>query len=144
MLQCPDEEDDQMTGQGQRLPIRVYRSDEHWMLAAPMPGLEPDDISITVHGDRVVVHGQERGSGQHELDLLIAEWSIGPYHREVELPEPVDGTRANATYGNGVVVVSLPKAASARGAGAHFQLRPRSATRGERIGHRGKNAKPVR
>lgn len=132
-----------MTGQGQRLPIRVYRSDERVMLAAPMPGLEPEDISVTIHDDRVVLHGEERGPGQHDLDLLVAEWSVGPYHREVELPAAVDGALANATYGNGVLVVSLPKAAGDSSTTAHFQLRPIAATRGERVGHRGKHVAPT-
>lgn len=44
-------------------------------------------------------------------ELLLDEWSIGEYHRELELPEPVDGSLANVTYGNGVLVISLPKSA---------------------------------
>lgn len=133
-----------MTGQGQRLPVRVYQTEERFMIAAPMPGLEPDDISITVHDGRIVLHGEERGPGQHEQDLLVAEWSVGPYRREVELPEPIEGPLVNATYGNGVVVVSAPKATGERSTSAHFQLRPIDATRGERVGHRGKEVRPAK
>jgi HSP20 family protein len=129
-----------MTGEAQQLPIRMYQTADRLMVAVPMPGLEADDIAITVCEDRIVLHGEERGPGQHELDLLVAEWCIGPYHREIELPVPVDGPRANASYGNGVLVVSLPKAEAGRGATAHFELVPTASARGERVGHRGRVA----
>jgi HSP20 family molecular chaperone IbpA len=38
------------------------------------------------------------------------EWSVGAYCRDYTLPEPVDGSEAVATYGNGVLVVTFPTA----------------------------------
>ena len=127
----------------QTVPVRVYQSDEHVMLAAPMPGLEPSDISVDVCGATVTIRGEERGTGQHQRDLLMAEWTIGPYYREVSLPQPVDGSLTNATYGNGVLVLSMPKLKVGQsGVGASFTLRPIEATRGERVGHAGKEIQP--
>lgn len=127
----------------QTVPVRVYQSDEHVMLAAPMPGLEPSDISVDVCGAAVTIRGEERGTGQHQRDLIMAEWTIGPYYREVALPQPVDGSLTNATYGNGVLVLSMPKLkAGHSGVGANFTLRPIEATRGERVGHAGKEIQP--
>ena len=132
-----------MEREAQAVPVRVYQSDEHVMLAAPMPGLEPDDISVDVCGAAVTIRGQERGTGQHQRDLILAEWTIGPYYREVALPQPVDGSLTNATYGNGVLVLSMPKLkAGQSGVGANFKLRPIEATRGERVGHAGKEIQP--
>ena len=42
--------------------------------------------------------------------MVLAEWTVGPYEREVELPRPVNGDLVNATYDNGVFVLSMPKA----------------------------------
>jgi HSP20 family protein len=42
---------------------------------------------------------------------LQREWSVGPYHRTVDLPFAVDATRANASYDNGVLVMIFPLAA---------------------------------
>ncbi|HEX2325615.1 MAG TPA: Hsp20/alpha crystallin family protein, partial [Chloroflexota bacterium] len=69
--------------QEQIVPVRVYQSGERLMAIMPLPGLEPPDISVTVRGDEVVVRGEYRGPHQQDLDLLIAEWAIGPYHREL-------------------------------------------------------------
>lgn len=124
--------------QYQRPPVRIYRTENQIGMAVPIAGLEPEDISVSVAGKRVTIRGRERGPRQHGMDLLSAEWTIGPYYREVVLPEAVDGQLANATYGNGVLVLTLPKtAAGHRSKRAEFTLEAIEATRGERVGHTG-------
>jgi HSP20 family protein len=127
----------------QQIPVRVYNRDEHIVLAAPLPGLEPDNISIDIAKNRVVIMGEERGPRQHGDDVITDEWAIGPYYREVSLPQDVDGSLTNATYGNGVLVLSMPKCREGEaGSEASFQLHPISATRGERVGHAGREIHP--
>ena len=129
--------------ESQVLPVRVYQTDERIMLAAPMPGLEPEDIAVHIEGRRVVIHGEERGPHQRDLPLSIAEWAIGPYRRELHLSESVDGALTNATYGNGVLVLSMPKVSAGHiGASAEFRLITTGSGRGERVGHIGREAMP--
>ena len=124
--------------QTKRLPVRIYRSENQFALAAPVAGLEPGDITVTIEGKRVTIQGKERGPHQHDLDLVKAEWNIGPYFRGIVLPENVDGSLANATYGNGVLVLTMPKAkATERPVRTEFTLEAIKPTRGERIGHVG-------
>jgi HSP20 family protein len=126
------------------LPLRVYQTDFRIMVAAPMPGLEPSDIAVTVTGDRVTIHGKERGPHQHERALLRADWTIGPYTAEVALSEPVNGALTNATYGNGVLVVAMPKVGrGGRAVPAEIRLAPIAATRGERVGHVSRTVRPT-
>jgi HSP20 family protein len=126
--------------QEQLVPVRMYQGDDRLMVAAPMPGLEPENISVIIRGDTVTIRGEYRGPHQEDRDLLIAEWATGPYYRELQLPQPVDGARTNATYGNGVLVLVMPKLAP--GSGGHdgeFHLQVVTATRGERVGHAGRD-----
>lgn len=132
-----------MEREAQTVPVRIYESGNHVMLAAPMPGLEPQDISVSIADHTISIRGEERGPRQHDLELLIAEWSIGPYSREIVLEQAVDGALTNATYGNGVLVLAMPKASDARGVDAEFTLEPISATRGERVGHTGSAINPA-
>jgi len=135
-----------MTSQSQlhTVPVRVYTTDSRIMIAAPMPGLEPDDISVTVADSHVTIRGQERGPRQHERELLLAEWTVGPYERQIDLPQPVNGALANATYGNGVLVLALPIMASGQPSiRSEFVLEVIAATRGERVGHRGRDLRPT-
>jgi len=124
--------------QVKRLPVRIYQSENQFALAAPVAGLEPGDITVAIEGKRVTIQGKERGPHQHDLDLLKAEWTIGPFFREVVLPKNVDGSLANATYGNGVLVLTMPKAnGREKPTRTEFTLEAIEPTRGERIGHVG-------
>jgi HSP20 family protein len=131
-----------MTQHEQKVPVRVYQTDDRIMLAAPMPGLEPQNIAVTITGDRVIIHGELRGPGQERREMLMEEWTVGPYRREVSLPCPVDGNTANATYGNGVLVLSMPKAQGQQGGYTQIQLTPVDATRGQHVGHSGSEVTP--
>jgi HSP20 family protein len=129
----------------QQPPVRVYEIEDRVMVAAPLPGLEPGDIEVSVDGTRVIVSGDERGPNQHERPVTVAEWTIGPYRRELTLATPVSGALANATYDNGVLVLALPKASTRVPAiPATFRLGPvERPTHGERIGHSGSSVAPL-
>jgi HSP20 family protein len=117
----------------QTVPVKMYRSTDRITVATPLPGLQPEDILITVTGEgHLVIHGEVRGMLKDIKELLIDEWSVGEYHRELELPELVDGSLANATYGNGVLVVSLPRSAYAKA--AVLKLEKVGLDHGERVG----------
>jgi HSP20 family protein len=93
----------------QQIPVKVYRSAGRLTVAAPMPGLGPEDITVEVTRDGyLLLNGKLRGALKGEKDLLADEWSVGPYRRTLSLPVPVDGSTASITYGNGVLVVALP------------------------------------
>jgi HSP20 family protein len=130
----------------ERLPVRAYNTGRMVVVAAPMPGLEPTDIRVTVRADTLVIEGEARG--HYESDVLrtpwIDEWRAGVYHRELALPNRVDGTLANATYGNGVLVVALPKATASQDKAAEIRLTPLpDPTRGEHVGHVGRAIVPT-
>ncbi|RAQ94761.1 hypothetical protein A4R35_04380 [Thermogemmatispora tikiterensis] len=94
-----------------------------------MPGMEPEDIHIELQEDgRLILHGDMRALLKDVKELLIDEWSIGAYHRELQLVQPVDGERATVTYGNGVLVVALPLSVTMRP--AHLTLLAHGQARG--------------
>jgi HSP20 family protein len=124
--------------QPQTVPLQIHQTDKLIVLAAPMPGLEPQDIAVVVAGDKVTLRGAYRGSRQESGDLIVSEWTIGPYYREVVLPEPVHGPSTNVTYGNGVLMLAMPKMDEQRhGSYAEVHLEVIEATRGQHIGHTG-------
>lgn len=131
-----------MAEQQQHVPVRMYRSIDILTIAAPMAGLGVEDITVDVTDDgRLVIDGRlchdpklecgELGTGNK--DVLLNEWSIGPYHRELTIGTPVDGPSATVTFGNGVLVVALPLAETTRP--AHLTLETIGSARGERAGH---------
>ncbi len=117
----------------QHIPVKVYRTPDRLVIAAPMPGSEPEDILVKVTQDSVVVQGDIRALLKDIKELLVDEWSIGSYYREIQLPNPVDGEHANVTYGNGVLVVNLP--VSEKTVPATLVLERTGSAHGERVGN---------
>lgn len=122
------------------IPVKIYRTPLRVMVAVPMPGLEPEDISVEVTSSpALVIRGRERGVLKGIKDELLNEWGAGDYEREVPLPGSVNGELANVTYGNGVLVVALPLAPQTRP--ARLKLIALTATRGLHAGNMGR---PIR
>jgi HSP20 family protein len=142
----------------QLVPVNVFRTPDRLTVAAPMPGLLPEDISITVNAENMlelkgalrgvpadvqVFHHPapaRRGSARPKIveevrELILEEWTVGSYHRELELPVAVNGSLATATYANGVLVVALPTAK--KSVAARIELTRVGAARGERVGSAG-------
>ena len=124
----------------QLVPVRVYRSIDRVTVAAPMAGLGPEDITVEVTPTgHVVLDGRlcempkvDCGELKGVKDVLVDEWVVGPYRREIPLDVPVDGPGATLTYGNGVLVVALPIAEETRP--ARLTLESIAPGRGERVG----------
>lgn len=94
-----------------RVPVNVYRTEERLMVSVPMPGLQPEDITVAVsEGGRMQIRGELRGKLKDWKDVLVEEWQAGGYSRELDLPAPVDASAAHGTYENGVMVVVFPVA----------------------------------
>ncbi|HZP41133.1 MAG TPA: Hsp20/alpha crystallin family protein [Candidatus Binatia bacterium] len=132
----------------QPVPVKLYRALDHVTVAAPMPGLGPDDITaeVTAEGELVIEGRLVDLPGGGELksnkEVLLDEWTAGPYHRQVGLPVPVDAQAATVTYGNGVLVVALPVARATRPA----RLRLETSTgpsRGAHVGTPGNVVHPT-
>jgi HSP20 family protein len=114
----------------QHIPVNIYRTASRLTVAAPMPGIEPEDISVEITpAGKLVIQSQWRGDLKGLKDELVQEWRPGGYYRELDLSEMVDGELANVTYGNGVLVVVLPVAQQTRP--ARLTLGALGPTRGE-------------
>ncbi len=120
----------------QEIPVKVYKTEDRLMVVAPMPGLEPENIDIEVtDAGHLVLNGELRGILKDVKELLLDEWSVGFYRRELELPACINGETANAIYGIGVVTVTLPIIDHT--IPAQLKLEKLAPTHGERKGNAG-------
>ncbi|HEX2193772.1 MAG TPA: Hsp20/alpha crystallin family protein [Candidatus Limnocylindria bacterium] len=118
------------------IPVNLYENERELMVVAPMPGVSAEDISVEVTDDgRLTLRAAMHGEGQERIDYLLREWSYGPFERTVELPRAVDASRANLSFGNGVLTIALPK--SHRTASAMLAVAPAGHARGMTAGHSG-------
>jgi HSP20 family protein len=118
------------------IPINLFDNERELMVVAPMPGVAPEDISVDVTDDgSLTLRAAQHGEGQERIEYLRREWSYGPYERTIELPYSVDASRANLTYGNGVLSITFPKGSTTRA--TTLGVRRTGHTRGVATGHRG-------
>lgn len=117
----------------QLLPVNMYETGEDLVIILPMPGLRTEDIEVTVAENMLSVRGECRGTVEDTKQYVRHEWHYGPYYRAVELPVSVDGGRANASFANGVLVISLPKSDSPRP--SRIVLSHLGQNQGEHAGH---------
>ena len=109
-------EGDAPQGSVQSMPVNIFEAEDLFMIVVPMPGLQEEDIDISVLGNSLTVESRERADLKPESGkrYLRHEWRYGPYRRTVELPAAVDADSAEATLGNGVLTVRLQKAEAER------------------------------
>ena len=124
----------------QGIPLNLYDDGHELVAVVPMPGLTPADIEIRVTEDELVIEGRLRGPGQETRQYLVHEWHYGPFRRAVALPFPVDAERANASHGNGILTVALPKTDRVRTGVVRFV--EDTATGHKAQGHAGRAAEP--
>jgi HSP20 family protein len=118
------------------VPLNLYENDRELMVVAPMPGVDATDISVEVTDEsRLTISARQHGAGQERIDYLVREWAYGPYRRTIDLPRQVDARRANLSYGNGVLTITLPKTGAT--VAAAVGLERTGHTRGLALGHPG-------
>jgi HSP20 family protein len=114
------------TGTGSRvwMPVAdMYESNDDLVLNFELPGVRERDISLSITGDVVTVKGERQFDQQLTDDNYVhAERAYGKFERSIRLPMPVQAERVRATYRDGVLEVSLPKAEEVRPKGIKIDV----------------------
>jgi len=89
------------------------KKDGFW-LEIDLPGLEKDDIQITVQENRLEITGERNRKEETEEDgYRRYERSHGSFRRVFRLPRGTDSAKIESTYNNGVLQVRIPKSEEA-------------------------------
>lgn len=96
---------------GTAFPIDLYETPETYVLKASLPGVTSDDLSIDATSEIIVIKGQYKTDAEvKEEAYLRKERRHGMFHRTFELPLSIDPMKVDATFKDGVLVLTLPKA----------------------------------
>jgi HSP20 family protein len=92
-------------------PMNVTETDESYVVECEVPGLEMDELEVTVTGDHLAVSGRRPNAVPEDgVCLHRRERDAGAFNRGVALPRKADGTRAEASLRNGILTIRIPKA----------------------------------
>ena len=91
--------------------VDLVEKDNKYELTVELPGLEKDDISISVENGYVTVSGKrEERSEKQEGEYYVKEMRYGSFRRSFRLPKNVLDDKVEATYKNGLLTVVIPLA----------------------------------
>jgi HSP20 family protein len=97
-----------------RPSIDVFRAAAGITVIAELPGVEQDDVQVTVEHDRLRIAGTRRTPRLEAADPLRLEIADGPFERVVALPADSDGEAITAQLRHGLLTVHVPRRAPAR------------------------------
>jgi HSP20 family protein len=94
--------------------VDIYETESELVLYADVPGVAPQDVDLRYEGGELMLHARVPSRSQRVGQQLYAEYEEGDFYRAFQIHESIDSSKIAAECKNGVLVVHLPKAESAR------------------------------
>jgi len=90
--------------------LDVKEDDEKVVVCAELPGVQREDIQISVDRDILEIRGHKQEEQKQDGEnVFMVERSYGSFSRRIPLPSEVDTERAEAHMEGGVLTLTLPK-----------------------------------
>lgn len=92
-------------GAAHSIPVEVTSGDGGYVLRAELPGMEPEDIAITVDDNLITVSAEHSES---EEDKEHSEFRYGSFRRTLRLPATIPADEVDAAYQDGILTIRIP------------------------------------
>ncbi len=90
--------------------IDMYEEKNHFIIKVEVPGVEKDDINVTVADNALLIRGEtKKEETAKEQDYYYSEFRYGGFSRSIPLPAGVKTEEIKATFKNGVLRLEVPK-----------------------------------
>jgi HSP20 family protein len=96
------------------MPMDLYRSGDHYVLHADLPGVDPGSVDVGVENGTLTIKAQRSERTDQGVQWIASERFTGAYMRQLSLGDDIDADNIRATYANGVLTVTLPVAERAK------------------------------
>jgi HSP20 family protein len=97
------------------MAVDVYETDESVVVTTAIPGVNADDISVSVTGDTLTIKAETKEDSEIKREnYLRRERRFGSSCRSVTLPGGLEADKAEADYSDGVLTLTFPKAEETR------------------------------
>ncbi len=113
----PFRELDRMTEQlasGTRLPrtmpMEAYRRGDEFVVSLDLPGVEPEDVNLTVEQNVVNIRATRQSSRTERDEVIVDERLYGEFTRQLFLGDNLDVSKMSAEFARGVLTLTIPVA----------------------------------
>ena len=95
--------------------LDLYQNNDNVVAVVELPGMRKEDIEISLHDGMLTIGGERKSeNGANGENATRTERFTGKFRRSITLPTRVDANKVNATYKDGILTVTLPKAEEAK------------------------------
>ncbi len=91
-----------------RMPMDAYQTDEAIVIHVELPGVQQDDVNITLENNVLTISGELKPRAD-EKNYFLRERPAGRFERVLSVGTPIDAAKAEATFHDGVLTLTLPK-----------------------------------
>lgn len=94
----------------------IVETKEALIVRAEVPGIEPKEIQVTLQDQTLTIRGDKKEEKEEKAEKFYrSERAYGSFARSVRLPISVEPNKVQAVFHNGLLTITLPKAASEKG-----------------------------
>jgi len=94
--------------------LDLYQTVDNVVAVVELPGMRKEDINISLHDGMLTIAGERQSSSGEGESAERTERFSGKFRRSISLPTRVDASKVSATYKEGILTVTLPKAEEAK------------------------------
>ena len=94
--------------------LDLYQNNDNLIAVVELPGMRKEDIEISIHDGTLTVSGQRERSSANGEKAERTERYVESFRRSITLPARVDPNKVSATYRDGILTITLPKAEEAK------------------------------
>jgi HSP20 family protein len=95
--------------------LDVHEDKDGYSIRVELPGMKREEIEVAIQGDALVISGERKAEAmKDDTQLHRQERFFGKFSRVLTLPTAVAGNQVKATYKDGILTVTLPKAEEAK------------------------------
>ena len=103
------------SGRGPRpMPMEAYRRGDQFFIHLDLPGVNPDDVELTVERNVVSVRAERRSLWREGDEVLVDETPQGSFGRQLFLGDNLDAGRLEASFDQGILTLTIPVAEQAK------------------------------
>jgi HSP20 family molecular chaperone IbpA len=94
--------------------VDVLESEDEVTVYADTPGADPSQFDVRFEDGELTIHARTPERQAEGTRFLLQEYEVGDFHRSFQVAETIDASRISAESRDGVLILHLPKAASAK------------------------------
>ncbi len=110
--------------------VNMYQTANEVVVKAAIPGVKPEEVDITITGDILTIKGEAKVEEETKReDYFYQEHRYGAFSRSVTLPSGLDSDKAEASFENGFLTLTIPKSEQVKP--KKIKVKPKGAVEGK-------------